>query len=74
MQNAKVLMLIGVLLFVLGGLVFLAARIGLTLGDLPGDLRIQRENFSCMFPLTSMIVISVVLTIILNLVLRLWKK
>ncbi|MFP5289051.1 MAG: DUF2905 domain-containing protein [Thermoanaerobaculia bacterium] len=39
-------------------------------GRLPGDLRIERENVRFYFPLASMILVSVVLTLILNLLRR----
>ena len=39
-------------------------------GRLPGDIRIERENVRFYFPLTSMILISIVLTLILNLLRR----
>jgi hypothetical protein len=75
MENiGRYLMIGGILLFVIGGLVFMASKIGIPLGRLPGDIRIERENFSFHFPLASSIVISILLTIILNVALRLFKK
>ena len=64
----------GILLFVIGGLVFLASKFGIPFGRLPGDIRIERDGFSFYFPLASSILISVVLTIILNIVIRIMKK
>jgi len=64
----------GILLFVVGGLVFLASKFGLPFGRLPGDIRIERDGFSFYFPLASSILISVVLTILVNIVIRLIKK
>jgi hypothetical protein len=75
MENiGRYLMIGGVVLFVVGGLVFLAARFGIPFGRLPGDIRIERDGFSFYFPLGSSILISIVLTIIINVVLRLLKK
>jgi uncharacterized membrane-anchored protein YitT (DUF2179 family) len=74
MQSGKVMMIIGLAIFMIGGLIFLARYFGFPLGNLPGDIRIQRENVSCFFPLSTMLFFSVLLTIILNLVIRLWKK
>lgn len=75
MENiGRYLMIGGIVLFAVGGLVFLASRFDLPVGRLPGDIRIERENFSFYFPLASSIVISVILTIILNVVVRLIKK
>jgi hypothetical protein len=47
---------------------------GLQLGQLPGDVRIERENMTCAFPLATSIILSVLLTLGLNLLLRLFKK
>ncbi len=70
----KYLIIGGILLVVVGGLVFLAAKLGLPLGRLPGDIRIEGKNGSFYFPLTTCILISVVLSIILTLVSKLWRK
>lgn len=51
------------------GLLFLAGgRLGL--GSLPGDIRIQRDNFGCFVPIATSIVLSLILTLVLNL---LWR-
>jgi len=46
----RYLILGGIVLLVLGGLVLLAAKFSLPLGRLPGDIRIERENFRFYFP------------------------
>ena len=75
MENiGRFLMIGGIILFVVGGLVFLASRFGIPFGRLPGDIRIERDGFSFYFPLASSIVISILLTIILNIIVRLFKK
>ena len=75
MENiGRFLMIGGILLFVVGGLVFLAAKFGIPFGRLPGDIRIERDGFSFYFPLGSSILISVVLTIIVNVILRFLRK
>ena len=50
---ARNLIFAGVLLVIIGGGIYLAARFGLPLGRLPGDIRIEREGFSFYFPLAS---------------------
>jgi hypothetical protein len=70
----RFLMLGGIILFMVGGLVFLAAKFGIPFGRLPGDIHIERDNFSFHFPLASSILISILLTILLNVMLRFWKK
>jgi len=69
----KLIAVAGAALLVLGGLIWLAGRIP-ALGHLPGDIRLQRGNVSCFFPLTTMIIVSVLLTVILNVILRLLRK
>ena len=45
MENiGRFLMIGGIILFVVGGLIFLATKFGITFGHLPGDIRIEREN------------------------------
>lgn len=59
------MLLIGGGLIALLGLIFLLfGRIGL--GRLPGDIFIQRGNFTFYFPLVTMIIISIVLTLLVN--------
>jgi hypothetical protein len=70
----RTLMFGGVFLFLVGGMIFLSAKLGLPLGRLPGDIRIEREGFSLYLPLTSAILVSVVLTIVVNVIAKLLKK
>lgn len=75
MQNqefAKLLIIAGVLLAALGLALYLGGRVNFFgLGRLPGDIRIDRENFSFHFPLATSIVISIVLSAILYVIGRL---
>jgi uncharacterized membrane protein len=57
-----------VVLLVLGGLLFLLGRFGVD--RLPGDLLLRRRNFTFYFPMGLMILLSVVGTIVLNIVFR----
>jgi len=51
MENiARYLMIGGILLFLIGGGVYLAVKFGIPLGRLPGDIRIEGENGSFYFP------------------------
>jgi hypothetical protein len=61
-------------LFLVGMGLYLSAKLGLPLGRLPGDIRIEREGFSFYLPLATSILLSVVLAIVLNLIVQLWKK
>ena len=67
MTPAKILMLLGLGLFVLGLLLDFSPKLFSWFGRLPGDIRIQGENSFFFFPITSMIVVSLVLTLLFNL-------
>lgn len=71
---ARYLMLAGIVLFFVGGGVYLAAKFGIPLGRLPGDIRMEGENGSFYFPITTSILVSVMLTVILNLISRFIQK
>jgi len=67
---------LGRMLIVLGGMIALVGVVMLLaphvpwLGRLPGDIVIQRERFTFAFPIVTCLVVSVVLTLILNLFFR----
>ena len=71
---ARYLMLAGITLFLIGGGVYLAAKFGIPLGRLPGDIRIEGESGSFYFPITSSILVSVILSILFNLISKFWNK
>jgi hypothetical protein len=71
---ARYLMFAGIALFLIGGGIFLAVKIGIPFGHLPGDIRIESKNGGFYFPITSSILISVILTIAVNAIARLWRK
>ncbi|GAB4504581.1 MAG: hypothetical protein Fur0043_15750 [Anaerolineales bacterium] len=71
---ARYLMIGGVILFLVGGGMYLAAKFGIPLGRLPGDIRIEGENFRFYFPLATSLLLSLALTLILNLLARLGRK
>ena len=74
LQIGKVIMILGAGLLVVGGGVYLAGKLGLPIGELPGDIRIEREGFTCVFPLATSIILSIILTIGLNLLVRWLNK
>jgi hypothetical protein len=75
MENiARFLVIGGIVLILIGGGVYLAAKFGIPLGRLPGDIRIEGKNGSFYFPVVTSIVLSILLTIVLNVILRLFRK
>lgn len=64
----KGLMMLGVVLLLVGGLMWMGGRAGL--GSLPGDISVRRGNTSLYVPIVSSIVLSILLTVVLNLLAR----
>ena len=73
-QLARVLAILGVIFLVLAGGFFLLSRLGFPTGKMPGDIQITRGNFTCTIPLVSGLLISIILTILLNLLIALIRK
>lgn len=65
----RILLIVGVVIAALGGVLLLLGRFT-SLGSLPGDIRIEGQGFTCLFPVATMILLSVVLTIVLNIIVR----
>jgi len=59
----KMLIMMGAVLMLLGLMMTLGNKI-LWIGRLPGDIIIKRDHFSFYFPLTSCIIVSIILTIL----------
>ncbi len=72
----RVLLVIGIAIAVLGGVLMLAGRIPFlsNFGNLPGDIRVEGQGFSCFVPIVSMILLSVVLSVILNIIIRIINR
>ena len=68
----KLLVIAGLVAVAVGAVLILGPKVP-WLGRLPGDLVVRREGFTLFFPLASMIVASVLLTILVNLFFRLFK-
>lgn len=69
----KVLIVLGAVVLVVGLLLYLLGD-RLPLGRLPGDIQAHRGNVSFYFPLVTFLIISVVLTVIINVIIRLLGK
>jgi len=65
-----ILVVLGVAAVVVGVLLWLGVLSWF--GRLPGDIRIERDNVHVFFPITSMILVSIVLSLLLNLIRRLF--
>lgn len=67
-EIGRVVLVVGLLIAGIGLLAILGVR--LPFGNLPGDIRIEGERGGIFIPLASMIILSIVLTILLNVFLR----
>ncbi len=70
MTPGKLFILIGSGLVLIGLILTFAPGLFGWFGRLPGDIRIEDEHSSFFFPITSMIVVSLVLTLLVNLFFR----
>ncbi|MFW6328161.1 MAG: DUF2905 domain-containing protein [Bacteroidota bacterium] len=69
-QLPKILIGLGILLL-LSGIMLMFFKDKLTwLGKLPGDIRIERDNFKFYFPITTMLLISVAISLLVHLIRR----
>lgn len=66
-EFGRMLMWLGGSLLLLGALLTMSGRVP-WLGHLPGDLVVKRENFTLFAPIGSMIVLSLLLSLLLNLI------
>jgi len=68
----KILILVGAFVVFLGLLLVFWQRIPF-LGKLPGDIFVQKGNLQLFFPIATSVIISILLTIIVNLVIHLFR-
>jgi hypothetical protein len=69
-DTGKYVIIAGVLIVLLGVLIYFFHDRLTWIGRLPGDIRIEKENFKFYFPVTTMIIFSLVITIIIQLIKR----
>ncbi len=72
-ELGKWLIIGGLVLALVGAVIWLLGRLPF-FGNLPGDIRIQQGNFGCFIPLVSMILLSIIATIVLNIIIRIVNK
>ena len=70
MPVGRLLILAGLLLIGLGVAFTLAQKFSIPVGRLPGDILVQKGRFTFYFPLVTSLVLSVLVTLVLNLLFR----
>ncbi len=74
MELWKIFTFLGFLFLFLGLLGFIFSKLNLPLGQLPGDIVLRKENFTVYIPIASSLLISLLLTVVLNLLFLLLDK
>jgi len=69
-ETGKYIILGGIVLIIVGLVIYFFHDKLHWIGHLPGDIRVERENFKFYFPITTMIVFSLLITIILQIIKR----
>jgi H+/Cl- antiporter ClcA len=65
-QTGKWIIIAGILIVIAGIIIYFFHDKLNWLGKLPGDIRMEKENFRFYFPITTMIIISILLTVLIN--------
>lgn len=65
-QTGKYLLIAGLIIVAAGILIYFFHNYFKWIGRLPGDIRIEKENFRLYFPITTMIIFSLAITIIIQ--------
>ncbi|MGC9351185.1 MAG: DUF2905 domain-containing protein [Sulfurovum sp.] len=63
-EFGRVLMIIGVITIIIGFLLTFSNKLPFNMGRLPGDILIKKEGFTFYFPITTSIIVSVVLSLL----------
>lgn len=71
---ARLLIIIGLAIAFAGIVLLVAIRFFPWLGNLPGDFRYESENVNIYFPLATMLLVSILGSILLNIVLRIFRN
>ncbi len=64
-QVGRIFILIGFLLIIAGTLLLIPGNKLGWMGHLPGDIRIERENFRFYFPITTLLIISLLINLMI---------
>ena len=70
----RILIIIGVSFILIGGIILIAARYFPWLGNLPGDFSFEGDSFKIYIPFATMILISILGTILLNILVRIFRR
>ena len=63
-EMGKGIIFVGVIIVIIGMILLFSEKLPFNLGRLPGDIAIKKENFSFYFPITTSILISIILSLL----------
>lgn len=69
----KYMVITGVFLIIVGVILMTAGRFNISLGSLPGDITYHKRNVTIFAPFGTMLVVSIILTVIANIISK-WKN
>ena len=69
-QTGKWIILAGLIIIIIGAVIYFFHDKLHWIGRLPGDIRVEKENFRLYLPIGTMIVLSLILTLIFNIIKR----
>ncbi|MFW6022748.1 MAG: DUF2905 domain-containing protein [Halanaerobiaceae bacterium] len=64
----KFIIYLGIIIVIIGGIIYYFGGIFSWLGNLPGDIRIEKDNFRFYFPITTMLVISLIINLVVRII------
>lgn len=70
-QVGRYIIIFGIIIFIIGVIAYFFGDKLTWLGRLPGDIRVEKENFRFYFPITTMIILSILLSLILYIIRKL---
>lgn len=73
-EFGRILIIIGIVLALIGALILATSRFFPWLGNLPGDFGFEGENFKIYIPFATMILVSILGTILLNIIIRIFRR
>ena len=73
-EFGRILLIIGLAIALVGGIILLASRFFPWMGNLPGDLSFESGNMKVYIPLATMVLVSILGTVLLNIFLYIFRR
>ena len=73
-EIGKILIILGIIIFIIGIFLFFLQKLPFKLGKLPGDIHIKKGRTEFYLPITTCIIISCILSVILYIIFKIFKK